>query len=276
MCRGVQRIWALAQIIILDGLRRHALLGLLLLSLAAEAGGLLFFDFIPRDVGRASADFIFSVIWLSGMLYIYFFAVQTIAWDEEQRTIYSLLARPISRSEYVIGVFTGNATLLFLLNVLLGILGILTLMLIKRSVLPVYFPNLSVFFYLSSWLGLFAMELMLLSAVTLFSGLVRGGFPVFLMSLSFYAICSGLPVVREAVAFSEKAGAGSPELSSFVKGMTAIFPDFDRLDYKNFIVTASASTPNVMEMLTNFGLVTTYIAFMLFLACAVYKRRDLV
>ena len=66
------RIGSLAWLIILDGMRRHALLGLFLFALTCETGGMFFFDFIPRDIGRASNDFLFSISWLAGILFVLF------------------------------------------------------------------------------------------------------------------------------------------------------------------------------------------------------------
>jgi ABC-type transport system involved in multi-copper enzyme maturation permease subunit len=268
MLKPIERIWALARIIILDGMRRHALLGLVAISLAAEAGGLLFFDFISRDIGRASSDFIFSISWLSGFIFLFFHAVQIIAWDEERYVIHTLLSRPISRGEYVIGVFTGLGALLLLLNLLLGILGWFTLILIKHMVSANYFAYLSHSFYLLTWFGLFAMELMILSIIMLFSGMVRGGFPVLLMSMSFYAICSGLPVVRESL----ERGQEFPTL--ILRIMTAIFPDFSRLDFKSYIVSTDF-LPDCSVLFASSGLAATYVVIILWLACAIYKRRDL-
>ena len=188
MNNPLKRIAALARLVLLDGLRRHALMGLIVLSVAAQAGALLFFDFIPRDIGRASSDFILSLAWLSGCIFLFFHAVQVIALDEERKVIYSLLARPISRGEYVLGIFFGLAGLLLLLNLLLCALGFGSLLVIKQMVQPVYFEQLKILSYLLAWFGLIAMELMLLSVILLFSGLVRGSFPVLLISLSFYAI----------------------------------------------------------------------------------------
>ena len=47
---SMRRIYALARLVVLDGLRRHTLIGLVLFALAGVTGGLLFFDFIPRDI----------------------------------------------------------------------------------------------------------------------------------------------------------------------------------------------------------------------------------
>lgn len=270
----IKRISSLARLVFVDGLRRHALIGLVVLSVAAEAGALLFFDFIPRDIGRASSDFILSLAWLAGFIFLFFHGVQVIALDEERKVVYSLLARPISRSEYVLGIFSGLAGLLLLLNLLLCALGFTTLLVIKQMVEPVYFSLFAMNYYLVSWLGLFAMELMLLSVIMLFSGLVRGSFPVLLISLSFYAICSGLPVVREAISQQVEKESELTGLKSMLQWMTAIFPDFDRLDFKNMI-TSATSLPGPSLILVNFGLTTAYIAVLLWLACLVYQRRDL-
>ncbi|MFZ5760444.1 MAG: hypothetical protein ACOY32_12575 [Thermodesulfobacteriota bacterium] len=274
MPRRLKRIAAVARLVLLDGLRRHALLGLVGLSVAAQVGALFFFDFIPRDIGRASADFILSMAWVTGFIFLFFHAVQVIALDEERKVIYALLARPVGRGEYVLGIFAGLTMLLLLLNLLLGVLGFGTLVIIKGLVKPMYFSEFSILAYCLSWLGLFAMELMLLSVILLFSGLVRGSFPVLLISLSFYAICSGLPVVRESVSqraeqFGELAG-----LVGLLKWMTALFPDFDRLDFKNMIA-AAASLPDLSLLGVNFGLTLSYTGIMLWLACLVYQRRDL-
>lgn len=270
---SIKKIVALSRIIVIDGLRRHALLGLIALAVAVEAGGLLFFDFIPRDIGRASADFIFSISWVMGFIFLFFHAVQVIAWDEERRVIHTLLARPLARGEYVVGVFAGLGMLLLMLNMVLAVIGWGTLMLIHRIVGSVYFSYFSHGFYVLSWLGLFAMELMLLAAIMFFSGLIRGGFPVLLTSLCFYLICSGLPVVREALA-QRTAATSKVTTGKLLQGLTAFFPDFSQLDFKEAVVSA-AGYPEISHLLLSFGLFLTYTALLLWSACAVYRRRDL-
>ena len=111
-----QRITSLGRIVVIDGLRSHAIIGLLFLALACEVGGLFFFAFIPRDIGRVSSDFIFSVSFLTGLIFLFFHAVNVTAWGGNKRLIHTILARPLSRTEYVLGMFAGLAFLLLLLN----------------------------------------------------------------------------------------------------------------------------------------------------------------
>lgn len=268
----LRKIWSLAQLVIIDGLRRHALMGLILLAFGLEAGGLLFFDFIPRDIGRASADFILSIGWFTGFLFLLFHAVQVMAWDEERRTIHTLLARPISRTQYVLGIFLGLAALLLLLNSILGLLGYGILSLIQNSVKSAYFPHLSPLHYTLSWSGLFCIELMILAVILLFSGLVRGGFPVLLLTVSYYFICTGLPVVRDAL--STRAGDAATATTRLLQWLTAVFPNFNRFDFKE-LVTSEWPGLFFQHLSIDLLLLALYLIVVLWSASIVYQHRDL-
>jgi len=268
------RILAVSRVIYLDGVRRYTLLGLLIFFVLAESSGLMFLDFFGHDVGRASSDFLFSIMWLAGLVFLLFHAVQVIAHGEEIGIIHVLISRPISRGEYVLGVYTGLTFLLFSLQFLLGLLAFGSLSWIRHLLDPAYFPALSAFNYLLAWSGLVAMQLMFLAAIMFFSGLVRGGFPVLVISIAYYFICSGLPVVRES--YGQQMGfADSPHLSDFIlRGMTAIFPDFGHLDFKDTVISTIAIL-HPSHIATNFLLAILYIALLLLFACLAYNRRDL-
>lgn len=256
----------------IDGMRSHAIIGLLCLAVACEAGGLLFFGFIPRDIGRVSSDFIFSISFLTGLIFLFVHAVNITAWGGNKRLIHTILARPLSRAEYVLGLFVGLTTLLLLLNLLLAGVGYVVLVTIKGQVGPVYFSYFSTTHYLLTWLGVSLIELTLLAVILLLSGLIRGSFTVLLMSLSYYLICSGLPVVRDTVL--QNSGS-NPELrGQFLVWLSALFPDFSPLDFKAYVVSAQVLLP-LNEVAVNFFTVLLYAVLVLLLACFVYGRKDL-
>jgi ABC-type transport system involved in multi-copper enzyme maturation permease subunit len=274
MRSSIGRISALARLIILDGLRRHALIGLVLFALAGTTGGLLFFDFIPRDIGRATNDFLFSLTWLTGFIFLLFHGVQVMAWDTERGSLHTFLARPISRTEYGLALYGGLAVLLLALNIILGALGWGMLNFIRGSVdAASYFQHLSLPFFLLAAAGLFWIQMMILAVILLFSSAVRGSFPVLLLTLCYYFICTGLPVVRES--FKQKGSAGSGQfVDSLCKWLTTIFPDFSWLDFKTLAASGDA-IPLPAQLALPFIQATLYIVVVLWLACAIYKRRDL-
>lgn len=274
MLKRISRINALARLVILDGLHRHALIGLTLFALAAIAGGLLFFDFIPRDIGRASNDFLFSVIWLTGFIFLLFHGVQLVAWDNERGSLHIFMARPISRTEYALALYAGLAILLLTLNIILSVLGWGVLSFIKGSVTAAYFPQLSLFYFVLTAIGVYTIQLMILAVILLFSSVIRGGFPVLLLSLCYYFICTGLPVVREAMMQKGGAVANSALRDILLKWLTGIFPDFSWFDFK--ILVASTNTlPDTSHVVLSFTMAVLYIAIFLSVACVIYERRDL-
>lgn len=273
MINRVKRILSLGRLTIIDGLRRHAIIGLILFALAGEAAGLLFFDMIPRDIGRASNDYLFSIGWVTGMIFLLFHGVKAVAWDSEHRVVHCFLARPISRTEYILGVFWGLAVLLLFLNLILGTIGWAVLAIIKNSVDPFFFKHLSLWFYILACLGLYSIQLMILSMILFFSGAIRGNLPVLLLTLCYYFICNGLPVVREAV--SQRADADASQgLMVALKWLTTVFPDFSRLDFKTFVIAKDAGF-QALEIVKIFGMSAMYIVIFLWFAALLFSRRDL-
>jgi len=262
------RIQALARLVIVDGLRRQALLGLVAMALGVEISGLFFFAFVPRDIGLVSSDFVVSIGWCAGMVFLLFHAVGVMSWGEDRRVIHTLLARPVSRTEYVLGVFGGLLALLLLLNLLLGFIGFGVLWLIKGWVGESYFSQLNLGGYLLSWWGVLSIEAMILSVVVLFSGLIRGNFTVLLMALSYYFISNGIPVALETVR------EGSPVMRKLLLGLTLVFPNMSRFDYKD-LIAAYGHWPATSTLALNLIYVLIYCALVLVLAATVYGRRDL-
>ncbi len=269
--RNIQRIVALARLIVLDGMRSHAVIGLLCLALMCEIAGLFFFEFIPRDIGRVSSDFIFTISLFSGFVFLFFYAIQVASWSDDKRLIHTFLARPLSRFEYVIGCFVGLVVLLLTLNFLLCLTGLGVLMMIKSQIDTSYFSSFSLGYYLWAWFGVFCIEFTLLSIILLFSSAIRGSLMVLILSISYYLICTGLPVVRQAVLDAPRET--EKFIFSLLMFLSILFPDLTRLDFKSIVMSQTAAPWG--EMFVSCGLIFSYITVTLCLACFIYSRKDL-
>ena len=268
MRQALIRTLALAKLVLIDGLRRHALQGLMALALGVVLSGLFFFAFVPRDIGRVLVDFVVTVGWFAGMVFLFFHAVQMMSWGEDRRIIHTLLAHPLSRTEYVLGLFAGLLSLLVLFNLLLGAIGLGVLALIKSWVGPAYFSYLGLVEYFLAWLGVMAIEAMMLSAIVVFSGLLRGGFAVLLVTISYYLISNGVPVAIEFILDRNIL------LRRVMIAMTMLFPDFSRFDYKGLVVSPQ-SIPTMASLMLNLGYAALYCVLLLTMAAGIYNRRDL-
>ena len=270
MFNAIARIWALAKITILDGIRCHAIIGLLSFAVCLITGVQFFYQFIPRNIAQFSFDFILSIGWLIGLLFLFFHSVQTVSWGGDKRTIQAIMSRPLSRANYVIGLFIGLTVLLVILNFVIALIGYWNILTIKRIV-PLYFPYFSTNWYIVSWIGLLTMQLMILAVILFFSSIMRGSFPVLLLTICYYFICNGLPVIRESLSSIIKP---PPYLFTFLKWLTIIFPDFSKLDYREYILT-NDHLPTFTYITTNTIYSILYVIFFLYLASLIYQQRDL-
>jgi len=271
----MNRIIALAHSTFLNGLRRNAVWGLCLFALSFEICGIFFMDFFGRDLGRAISDFQFSIMWFAGMLFILFYAVQAIAWDDDHRSIDSILARPISRTEYVLGSMAGLSLLLICFELLLAGLAMGEIMWIKPEIGKVYFPIFSISHFIVTWLALQAILLSHLAVVMLISSAIRGAFPVMLITLAYSLICSGLPVVRESI--RQQAETSAQGLDKILQGMSMFFPDFGVLDLKDSVLSLQSIESMIgISVWVPFGLISVYMAIVLLISCMIYERRDIV
>lgn len=264
----MNRIIALAYITFLSGLRRNAVWGLCLFALLLEVCGVLFMDFFGRGLGRVICDYQFSIMWISGMLFILFYAVQALAWDDEHRTIDSILARPISRTEYVLGSMLGLSLLLLCFESLLASIAYAEILWVKPMIGETHFPIFSTSHFIIAWLGLQLILLTHLSIVLLISSAIRGAFPVMLLTFAYSLICSGLPVVRESL---QQQSTQNSDL--IFQLMTMLFPDFSTLDFKDSIL--SMEPIHTVALYIPFGLISTYLVISLLLSCFIYQRRDI-
>ncbi len=272
----MNRIIALAYITFLDGLRRNAVWGLCVFALLCEVCGIFFIDFFGHDLGRVISDFQSSIMWVAGMIFILFYAVQALARDDTHRNIDSILARPISRTEYVLGSMAGLSLLLLCFEFLLFSLALVEITWIRPNIGEAYFPIFSTSHFMATWLALQLILLTHLGIVMLVSAAVRGAFPVMLITLAYSLICSGLPVVRESLHQNQHADASAHGLDSLLRGMGLFFPDFSKLDWKDSVLSHQSLQAIIgMPAWLPFGLIGIYLSVILFLACIVYQRQDI-
>lgn len=263
-------VLALARIVFIDGVKRNTLLGLFLFALALQVSCLFFYQFIPREILRFTIDFVLSVEWFAGFLLLLFHAVGVVAWDDNHGGIEAILARPITRFNYVVGVYTGISTLLLILNISLGLVGAVNIWYLHTSV-PTYFENFSAQWLALSWFGVWVIELLLLSIVLFWSSVVRGSFPVLLLTICYYLICNGLPVVRESLAKHNDLPA---YVSPLLKWLSLAFPNFKSYDYRQYVIDSAGVFDNI-QALFPLGFALVYIVFFLWITGLIYNQRDL-
>jgi len=205
---------------------------------------------IVQDVGLASIRLFSAGIAI-------FVGVGLIHGEVERRTIFTILSKPLSRSEFLLGKYVGLVLTTWLQVAIMGAAFAVVSLAVGA---PLDQAHLAA-------LGLIGMELVVLVAVaTLFSAFTT---PMLasLFSLGFYAIGHLTRDLRDI-------GAASP--SEAIQQVTAVFhrlmPDLESFNYASEAAHGLALAPSDFWLPVVYG--SGYVAILLLLAIGIFERRD--
>jgi len=251
------RIKAIALNTLKESLRQRILIvlvvfavGLIIVSLFIGPFALGEMPHIIRDTGLAASSFI-------GMVIVLVIGSRLIYHDIKERTIYTVITRPIRRSEIVLGKFLGLALLVLLIEIGFFVIHLLT----------IYIQEGVVELRLFIVLPLTLLELfVILGFLFVFSS---SSTPVLatIMGIIFYLVGHAAPDIR-TFAFSMSTGL----LSVLMKGIYYIIPNLEYLNLKLPIVYGLPIYADHIVFALCYGIVYTVI--LLFVSTILIERRE--
>lgn len=271
------KCWILAQITFLEAFRQRFFPLLAILGLALITSSLFFQQF---NFGSSELKFIvdlgFGSILFFGSLLAIVLSSQTLFAEYESRTLFSVLARPISRSSFLIGKGLGILALLFFF-VLVMVLVTGSLLWIRHQALIQEFPQLfageTVVRYRDlPVLGLvYFLKLSILTSITFFVG-------TFAKSNLYTVVVSFLILL---IAQLQHLGADSYTREGagwlwrlFVGLITLLFPNFQFFNVGDQFVYAESGefSPFPLGAILGYGLL--YLFAYSLIACGLFQKRE--
>ncbi|MBW4657188.1 MAG: ABC transporter permease [Drouetiella hepatica Uher 2000/2452] len=210
-------------------------------------------DKIILDLGLAAIS-------LLGLAIAIFIGTGLISKEIEKRTVYVMIAKPISRAEFIMGKHWGlSAVLVVLVSAMMVIyLGVLTFR-------QVAYPLDSLL-----WAALFQiLELSLIAAVALLFGVFTNSLLAMLLTVAVYLTGH---FSRDLLSLGKLAKDAS--LQTITETLYLILPDLARLDLKNQAVYGMSLLPSPLELVENFAYGVIYIALLLAIATFIFSRRQ--
>ena len=178
----------------------------------------------------------------------------------EKRTVLVLIAKPISRSEFIIGKHLGLSAVLALLVVVMTVIYLAILL----------FWNIPYFLgstLLASLYLFFELSLITSVALTL---------SVFTSSVLATLLTFAVSLMGHESQHLVELGRLShhPDLERFIQGLYLVFPDLSRLDLKNQAVYGFGLLPNPLTLIANAGYGLLYTVLLLAIAILIFSRRE--
>ncbi len=264
-------IFSLAYITFKEGIRNRALFGIFIMALLAFAITVTLTNLFMRDIVKVAADLALATITFSGLLMVIFIGTSLLSKDIDKRTIYMVISRPISRTQYIVGKFLGLCLLILAAVLFLGVV----------SSLPVYFAGLSyvnpqsVFqwsIYFTAIIFI-AMKLVLIAAMIIFfSSITSTSFISLILTIAVYIIGSTTELVKGLVSVKMEGVEISPLMAGLIKFVYYVFPNLSAFDLKVFAAHGISIPQNYLLWVPLYWLF--YTAIMITAASLIMERRE--
>jgi len=207
---------------------------------------------IIKDVGLASIS-------VFGVLMAILIGTGLVYKEIDKKTIYTLLAKPLYRAEFILGKFLGLVLTLFVMT------GAMTLIFLAI----VYAHTLKIEGSLLVAVAYIFLELVLVTAVAILFSSFSTPILSSLFALAFYLI-GHLSWGLELILKKMRPGAGK----ALVRGLDMILPDLENFNFKTEVVHGLPIPPGIY--LSSFLYGVCYTAFILGLAVLIFRRRDFI
>jgi Cu-processing system permease protein len=225
---------------------------LLLIAFSMALGTLSF-----GEQRKISADFGFTAIHISSIILSIFVGSTLVSKEIEKKTILTLLARPISRLQFLLGKSLG---LIYVISVVMFGLTCVLLLLFSQMGL-----GLNGLFLIGLW-GIMLESLILLSLALLFSCLAR---PILVVSYSLGIFLIG-HWVNDLVYFANKS---SDQVLRFVGlKVSKLLPNLEYMNWRSLYVYEESIEAAVVLRVTAYSLI--WAAIFLLLAVWLTRKRD--
>ena len=252
------RIWAVASNVFREVMRDrifltigfYAVLMLAASRLLPEVSGAAQ-EKILTDFGTASSS-------LLGVVVTIFVGTNLINKEIEKRTVFTIVTKPISSIEFILGKHLGLSAVLAIV-----VAGMTVIYLLVLSLTRIEYQ---LFHLLLSSLFLF-LELCLIAAAALLFGVFTSSILAILLTFSLYL------VGHLSEGMVKLAGVTkNPGFQQFTDNLYLVLPDLSRLDLKNDAVYGVLPQTDVLWL--NAGYALVYTAALLLMTTVIFSRRQ--
>lgn len=241
---------------------RESLRDKILYNLVLFAGLLIGLSVLLADLSitehhKVIADMGLAAINLIGIIIAIFVGISLVNKEIERRTIYTIMARPISRTCFILGKYLGLTLTLSVNLAIMMAVFLLTLWLYHVPIQQSLFQAVALIF----------VEILVVTAIALFFSTFTSTTLSAIFTLGLYVIGHLTADLRTLVANSD-----SGPIQSCVDLLYYLCPNLELLNIKGQAAVGIAAAPGYVMMASLYGLM--YAGAMLIGACLVFQQRD--
>lgn len=255
---NIRRTFVIAANVFREVIRDRALYLIAFFALLMAAVVRLLPEIAAATENKMILDAGLAAMSLLGLVVAVFVGTGLVNKEIEKRTVLVLMAKPVSRLEFIVGKYFGlSAVLAVLVTAMTGIyMGVLTLSRIPYPVVSLSVSALYLFFQLS-----------LVTAIALVFGVFTSSLLATLLTFAVYLVGNFSRDLVNLGALSK-----NPAIASATRTLYYVLPDLARFDLKNQAVYGQL--PGWETLVLNAGYGVLYAVVLLAIATLVFSVRE--
>ncbi len=266
------KIYLVSWITLKDCLRNKALYGILLMGLVLFTANIIFTGMFSWDLGKVAVDMGLSTISFSGLILIFFFSINMMANDIEKKTIYLILSRPISKSEYILGKYAGLSTIIIISSIILAICAALSVWLATAGA-GIPYPRLFSWSYFVLAIFFQTLSLLIVLAMSfLWVTITSHQFTAVILTLMTYFVGQNMENVKNIV-LSTKLFSPDDLSIQAINIASWIFPNLEVFNLKTAVAHGLIIKTDTIVQSGVYGV--SYIGICLCITIIAFKNKEL-
>ncbi|MEL6554507.1 MAG: ABC transporter permease [Cyanobacteria bacterium J06621_11] len=254
------RIWTIARNVFLEVIRDRILYVVGVFGIIMVMAITLLPEVAAGTEDKLILDTALAAINILSLFVVVFIGTGLINKEIEKKTVLVLIAKPVSRTEFILGKHFG---LSLVMAVLIGALTAMMLVLLSLADVPY---NFGLMLLATSYMFL---EMVLLIAAAMMFGVVTSTVLATLMTLAIFAVGHE---TRNILALDKIAE--SENFRRVAEGLFLVLPDLERLNLKNEIANGFVAPPSGGGLVENAAYGLIYTALLLTVTVTVFERRQ--
>ncbi|MCG6136688.1 MAG: ABC transporter permease [Nostoc sp. LLA-1] len=217
-------------------------------------------EFAATTEDKMFLDFGLATMNILTLIVAIFIGTGLVNKEIDKRTILVLIAKPVSRSEIIVGKFLGLSAVL---SVLVAVMTVIYLVFLQIGNIPHSIPSIliaTVFL---------CLQLSLMTAVAITFGVFTSSLLAVTLTFAVYLMGNITPDLVQLGRLSN-----NPMMARITQGLYLILPDLSRLDLKNDAVYGLQALPDTTALITNVGYGLLYSIMLLAIANLIFWRRE--
>ncbi|MBD1215196.1 MAG: ABC transporter permease subunit [Dolichospermum circinale Clear-D4] len=217
-------------------------------------------EFTATSSDKIFLDFGLATMNIIGLIVAIFIGTGLVNKEIEKRTILVLIAKPISRSEFIASKYLGLSAIIAVLVVIMTMiyLGFLQIGKISYPMTSIFLATLFMFF-----------QLCLITAVAITLGVFTSSLIATALTYAVYLMGN---ITQDLFALGKLSS--NPTMERITQSLYLILPDLSRLDLKNDAVYGLQALPDTITLIINAVYGLLYSFMLLAFAVLIFLRRE--